>query len=182
MAKDAKGAATHENRRSIRLWYANYSAQGLCFVTICTFERRCTLGTVRGHRFLPSELGELARECWVAIPNHFARVKLDKFVVMPNHLHGILVLYPHVGAQHCCALSEGPDRKMLPGSLGAIVRSFKAIVARRAHKELGYRGPIWQRNYFERIVRDSDELAKTQQYISENPRRWELDADNPAAR
>ena len=174
------GAVT--NRHSIRLEYADYSAAGIYFVTICSFERRQALGVMRRNRFLPSKLGGLARECWVAIPNHFARVRLDEFVVMPNHLHGLLVLYPPVGAQHCCALEDAPDGGVQAGSLGAIVRSFKAIVTRRAHEELGWRGPVWQRNYFERIVRGKDELSQTQRYIVENPLRWELDADNPAAR
>ena len=133
--RDLYGVAT--NRHSIRLEYADYSAAGIYFVTICSFGRRQTLGVMRRNRFSPYKLGGLARECWVAIPNHFARVKLDEFVVMPNHLHGLVVLYPPVGAQHCCALEDAPNRGVQAGSLGAIVRSFKAIVTRRAHKELG---------------------------------------------
>ena len=169
------------NRQSVRLWYADYAA-GAYFVTICTIGRRPILGTIQDARFAPNRLGSLSRECWISIPKHFNRTKLDEFVVMPNHLHGLLVFYPPVGAQQCCARSDVESRVVEPGSLAAVVRSFKAIVTRRAHEELGWTGPIWQRNYFERIVRGPDEFAKTQRYIVENPGRWELDADNLAAR
>lgn len=177
MNEDAHASDT---RRSIRLSHADYSAAGIYFVTICAFERRLAFGAIREQVLSQSRLGILVRDCWLAIPWHFGRVKLDQFVIMPNHLHGLLVFYPSVGAQHCCAIPERRGREVKPQSLGAVVRSFKAIVTRRAHEELGWCGPVWQRNYYERIVRDSQELSDTQKYIVENPLRWELDKDNPA--
>lgn len=116
-----------------------------------------------------------------------------EFVVMPNHIHGILAIASSslskipaitpvllVGAQHRCALPRGAINKgVTPGSLGAIVRSFKAIVARRAHKELRWVGPIWQRNYFERVLRDGREFSNASRYIAENPMKWECDRENP---
>lgn len=71
---------------------------------------------------------------------------------------------------------------MTPGSIGAIVRSFKSIVAKRAHKELGWDGPIWQRNYFEPVLRDGKEFADASRYIAENPKKWEWDRENPEFR
>ena len=198
-------------RRSIRLQGRDYAFPGAYFVTICSHEQRHIFGTVRDSRLIPSELGRLVRECWVAIPLHFAQVDLKDFEVMPNHLHGLISItrkvttapaaaaaatapatnsppsnWPPslVGAQHCCALP--PDgfgqAEVKPHSLGAIMRSFKSIVARRAHEELRWKGPIWQRNYFERLLRDGKEFAEASRYIAENPRRWEWDRENPERR
>ena len=146
-------------------------------------------------RRIPSALGRLVRECWVAIPLHFPQVELHEFVVMPNHLHGLIAIVrkptappapaaaptPLVGAQHRCALPPGGlgQAAVVPGSIGAIVRSFKSIVVKRAHKELGWNGPIWQRNYFERVLRDGKEFADASRYIAENPKKWEWDRENP---
>jgi len=166
------------NRRSIRLRGADYSQPGIYFVTLCSDSRRPVFGRIETAEFIPTVLGKIVRECWVAIPDHFPRVSLDKFVIMPNHIHGLLVFGPVVGAQQCCALGRVQEPRVKAGSLAAIVRSFKAIVTRRAHDELRWQGEVWQRNYFEHIVREG-ELADTQRYIVENPKMWELDEDNP---
>jgi hypothetical protein len=85
-----------------------------------------------------------------------------------------------VGAQHCCALPAiTPSVGLKPGSLSAVVRSFKAIVARRAHEGLRWQGPIWQRNYYERVVRDGKEFSDVSRYIAENPMKWEWNRENP---
>ena len=157
-----------KHRKSIRLAHRDYSFPGTYFVTICAHEKHSIFGRIPDATLVPSELGRLVRECWVAIPFHFANVELHEFVVMPNHLHELLAIVrkantPHVaaaaaaplvGAQHCCALPPGGlcQAAVLPGSIGAIVRSFKSIVAKRAHKELRWSGSIWQRNYFERVL------------------------------
>jgi REP element-mobilizing transposase RayT len=153
-------------------------------LTICGDGRRCIFGQLENTCITLSLLGRLVRECWVAIPEHFGRVQLDEFVVMPNHLHGILVLHPIVGAQQCCALLDVATKtaRVTPASVSAIVRSFKAIVTRRAHEELFWSGQVWQRNYFERIVRDGKELADIRRYIAENAKRWEWDRENRATR
>ena len=183
------------HRRSIRLPGRDYAFPGTYFVTICSYEQRHILGKITDSKFIPNELGRLVRECWVAIPLHFAQVDLREFVVMPNHMHGLIQIIsvpgitsihstsstvtPLVGAQHCCARSAvNPDQTIKPGSLGAIVRSFKSIVARRAHSELSWEGPIWQRNYFERVLRSGKEFADASRYLAENPRKWDLDRGN----
>jgi REP element-mobilizing transposase RayT len=170
-------------RRSIRLKGADYSRAGIYFVTICADRRRCVFGLVENGAFSPKLLGCLIRECWLAIPAHFSRVELNQFVVMPNHLHGVLVFHDIVGAQHRCAHQDGMhNRAVAPKSLAAVIRSFKAIVARRAHEELKWRGEVWQRNYFERIIRGGRELADASRYIGENVTRWERDEENPSAK
>lgn len=184
-----------KHRQSIRLEHRDYSVAGLYFLTICAHGRRCAFGHILDAKLAPSLLGQIIRECWIAIPDHFPQADLHGFVIMPNHLHGIVALtrlpagnskndlatvIPIVGAQHRCALPAGNTKSgVKPGSLGAIVRSFKVIVARRAHRELGWKGPIWQRNYFERVLRDGREFSDASSYIAENPTEWEWDRENP---
>jgi putative transposase len=181
--KDAEREKLHPGHHSIRLQKYDYSAAGFYFVTICTSERKCILGTFHAGHIELSELGEAARECWVAIPRHFARTNLHEFVIMPNHLHGIVEIVV-VGAQHAAPLlaTDSHERNpafVKPGSLGAIVRSYKAAVTRQMRRELGWHGEVWQRNYFERVLRDGKEIADASRYIAENPKMWELDEENP---
>jgi putative transposase len=170
------------HRRSIRLHGADYSEPGAYFVTICTAERRNIFGKIDEGRAVVSLLGEIARACWVQIPAHFPAASLKEFVVMPNHLRGIIGL--SVGARYIVPLDPSarrPERfqKPVKGSIPTIVRTFKAAVARRAKKELGMDGDdIWQRNYFERVLRDGKEYADASKYILENPMRWEWDEEN----
>jgi REP-associated tyrosine transposase len=192
--------ATSKHRRSIRLDRRDYSFPGTYFVTICTHKRRSIFGRITNAKLIPNRLCQLVRECWVAIPLHFPQITLHESVVMPNHVHGLVAITrrvivstdiaplstfiastPVVGAQHCCALPPGDlgQAAVTPRSLGAIVRSFKSIVARRAREELGWKGPVWQRNYFERVLRDGKEFSDASRYIAENPKKWEWDRENP---
>jgi len=123
-------------------------------------------GRVRSARMMLSRFGEIARLCWMSIPTHFPHVRIDAFVVMPDHVHGILVLgarYPHA-----CAVG-----RISAGSLGVVVRSFKSAVASRINVLRGAGvGGIWQRNYFDQVVRNVDDLNRVRQYIRDNPARW----------
>ena len=180
MMEPPSEVAAGGNRRSMRLKNRDYALPGQYFVTICAHERRCVFCCIANGRLVPSALGHLVRECWVVIPEHFPAATLCEFVIMPNHLHGVIALSPLVGAQHRCALpGVATANGVGPGSLGAIIRSFKAIVARRAHKELEWRGPLWQRNYFERVLRDGKEFSDVSRYIAENPKQWKMDRENP---
>jgi putative transposase len=186
MEEHAEREKLHPGHHSIRLKEYDYSAAGFYFVTICASERKCVLGTFHEGQIELSELGETVRECWLAIPRHFARVNLHEFVVMPNHLHGIVEIVA-VGAQHAASLLGGGSNVrnpacVKPGSLGAIIRSYKAAVTRQARRELGWQGDVWQRSYFERVLRDGKEIADACRYIAENPMMWELDQENPLKR
>ena len=131
-----------------------------------------------------SEAGEIAAACWKQIPDHFSHVALDAFVIMPNHLHGILFL---VGARHAVPLQAASQRterfgKPVPGSVPTIVRSFKSAATRRINALRGAPGsPVWQRNYYEHIIRGESALQSIRRYITENPQRWHLDRYNPDA-
>jgi len=186
MEVHGEGEKLHPGHHSIRLKEYDYSAAGFYFVTICASERKCVLGDFHEGQIELSVLGETVRECWLAIPLHFAKVKLHEFVIMPNHLHGIVEIVA-VGAQHAAPLLGKDSDVRNPafvkhGSLGATVRSFKAAVTRKARRELGWNGDVWQRNYFERVLRHGKEIADAGRYIAENPMMWELDQENPMRR
>src|SRR6266404_159809 len=176
----------HPGHHSIRVKEYDYSAAGFYFVTICASERKCILGSYQEGHLELSGLGGIAQECWLAIPRHFATARVHEFVIMPNHLHGIVEIVA-VGAQHAAPLlGKDSDVRNLAfvkhGSLGATVRSFKAAVTRKARRELGWNGDVWQRNYSERVLRDGKEIADAGRYIAENPMMWELDQENPLQR
>ncbi len=186
--------AGRHNRRSIRLKGYDYTQPGAYFVTICTHDWACLFGDVVDGKMRLNAFGEIVHQCWLAIPQHFSPVTLDEFVIMPNHVHGIIgimdaepVANPTVGATHASPLRwplphqssprpRGPQRQ----SIGAIVGSFKSAVTKRINAHRGTPGaPIWQRNYFEHIIRDAASLDRIRRYIAENPLRWHLDRENP---
>lgn len=153
-----------------RMKQRDYADPGLYFVTICSDFKRCVLGKVEEKKTVPSALGNIVHESWMKIPSHFAHTRLHGFVVMPNRLHGIVEIACVPRAQHAAPVQgRGP---VPAGSLSIIVRSLKAEVTRRAKLELSWRGEIWQRNYFDRVIRDGEELSDAERYIAENPVRW----------
>ena len=172
----------HPGHHSIRFPGYDYSSEGLYFITICTHEKRCILGRIVNARVELSCIGCAVRESWVSIPLHFTWTRLHGFVIMPNHLHGIVEICAKLGRSGAAPLRGGSVAKVRAGSIGAIVRSFKSAVARQAHETLKRHGPVWQRNYFERVLRDGQEFSDATRYIAENPLNWEFDHENPRAR
>lgn len=184
---------THE-RRSIRLPGFDYTSYGAYFVTICAHKRRCLFANPRSPDLRLTRLGWMVVECWLAIPAHAPEVANDAFVVMPNHLHGVLLL-KRAGKtaaefderrRRLATTSSNPRSPDFPrpeaGSLSAIIRSFKSAVTHRARRELGRSVMrVWQRGFFDRIVRNERELNDIRLYIRENPRRWARDTENPMA-
>ena len=167
----------------MRLKGRDYSLPDLYFVTICASQRQCVLGRIvrRGVELTP--LGHIARESWIAVPLHFARVLLHSFVIMPNHMHAIIEIADTGLAQHAARLQgrqATAAQSLQPGSLSIIIRSFKAEVSRRAGEELHRRSRIWQPNYFDRVIRDGREFSDASRYIQENPLLWESDFENPS--
>jgi REP element-mobilizing transposase RayT len=180
-------------RRSIRLQGYDYAQTGAYFVTICTRNRECLFGKVVDGEMVLNDAGRLVQAVWDGLAGRFPTVESDQFVVMPNHLHGILVL---VGAQFIAP--KAPGRQTIKGAinrapttgqpnqgvinhaptLGEIVRVLKAATARqiRLTEHQDFR---WQRNYYEHIIRDEDSLHRIREYIVTNPLRWELDRENP---
>lgn len=126
-----------------------------------------------------NEEGEIVQMVWDELPRHYGNVELDEFVVMPNHVHGIVwIVASKVRAQHAAPLPKPKQNHphVKPGSLGAIVRSFKSAATRKInqhHKTPGT--PFWQRGYYEHVIRNDEDLFEHRKSIQENPLKWTLD-------
>jgi REP element-mobilizing transposase RayT len=181
-------ASPLHHRRSIRLKGYDYTRAGAYFVTICTKDRACLFGDVSDGVTRLNQMGHIVRQCWLAIPDHFPHVLLDEFVVMPNHVHGIIVIMAThiVGATHASPLQndDTPTRPRgpQPRSVASIVGSFKSAATKRINEHRGTPGaPVWQRDYFEHIIRNDESLNRIREYILNNPLQWALDRENPLA-
>jgi putative transposase len=166
-------------RRSIRLRDYDYTLAGAYFVTIVTRDRKCLFGDVVDGEIRLNHWGRTVQDEWKKSAQIRKEIELEAFVVMPNHIHGIIVI---TGAPERATgqspLQSGPTRR----SLGAFVGGFKSAVTKRISELRGSpHTPVWQRNYFEHIIRDEDSLNRVRQYIFENPARWEFDRENPLA-
>ena len=188
--------SSHHGRRSIRLPGYDYAQPGAYFITICTVGKRCLFGSANDGRVDLTDCGAIIEECWLAIPRHFPLVQLDEHVVMPNHLHGV-ILISHERVDPCRgeAFAHQTDdyrqagEQMLrpytptdrpsgtsPNSLGAIIQNFKSVTARKINKtESAHSGSVWQRNYYEHVIRDERSLDEIREYIAGNPWNWSRD-------
>ena len=163
------------HRRSIRLPGYDYSQPGAYFVTVCTHN---------GELLLESATAQgAALAAWQELPTRFPTLALDEFVIMPNHVHGIVILGAgrslRDAASRKGAASHAPTKRVRP-TLGEVVLAFKSLSAIKLNailKRTGLR--FWQRNYYEHVIRDEDELSRVRQYIRDNPLRWGEDPDNP---
>jgi putative transposase len=184
------GARTDHHRKSVRLPGYDYGQAGAYFVTIVTDQRTCLFGQIIEDQMRLSEAGRIVQACWLAIPKHFSHAELGAFVVMPNHVHGIIILHdraavepPPVGATRWVAPTtpdaerrqpKGPSR----GSIGAIVGAYKMAVTRQIVQTLGGAPNIWQRNYHEHIIRNERDHRNVHDYILVNPLNWRTDDEN----
>jgi len=163
-------------RKHIRLRNYDYREAGAYFVTVCTHNRRPILSVVQKDGVALRPEGEIVRAAWLDIPNHHPHVTIDAFVVMPDHLHGILFFGPDYATEidlYEPRAQQAAPPQVLPGSLGAVVRSFKSACSRRINMRLGTPGaPVWQRGYWERVLRNAVELQHAREYIADNPRAW----------
>ena len=141
-------------------------------MTVCTHNRECLFGEIQNEEMELNALGQIVWDRWNRIPNHFKHVQLDAFQIMPNHIHGIVII------DDCRGGVTPPLRKP---TLGLIVAYFKYQSTKEINASRETPGEkIWQRNYYDRIIRNEDELNKIKEYIINNPLKWELDKDNPA--
>ncbi len=171
------------HRRSIRLHGFDYSQPGSYFLTVCTKDRALLFGTVVDGVMHLNDVGQIVESVWHAMPAIYPGVETDAFVVMPNHVHGILAL---TGGR-VAALGLDSDAEMgainRAPTLGTVIRGFKASITAAVNKHRGTMGePVWQRNYYEHIIRDEASLARIRQYILENPAQWSCDGENPESR
>ena len=187
------------HRRSIRLASHDYAGPATYFVTICASERACLFGEVVDGNMVLNDIGRAIEQEWQRTGALRSNVDLDAFVVMPNHFHGIITVRrptPPVIADRLEAppvveagRSVGASRRLArsatnlaPGSLGAIVAQFKSATTKRVSSMLGESVTLWQRNYYEHIVREAADLARIRDYIANNPASWSEGVENPANR
>ncbi len=191
------------HRRSIRLQDYDYASCGAYFVTICVQNRECPFGVVEGGAMEVNDVGRMVQEWWAKLPNKFPGISLDEFMIMPNHFHGIVVI---VGAPPCgcpplpprrCPYSHsktgqphGAEKQGQPHgvapTLGDVIDWFKTMSTNAYIRGVRqwdwppFPGRLWQRNYYERILRNESELGIARKYILENPLKWDEDRENPA--
>lgn len=169
-------------RRHTRLPGFDYRSSFAYFVTICVRNCNCVFGSVADAAVSLSRRGLVARDCWMRIPEHHSHVELDRFVVMPNHVHGILLFVGDASPVEATPasrplLATGPRQ----GSLGAIVGSYKAAVTRTINRlRPGAGTDLWEPNYYDHIIRTDSAMERIRDYIDSNPQRWHGDAENPA--
>lgn len=188
MAEPPANAAMRRARKAIRLKQLDYSQPGAYFVTVCVQGRGCLFGAVRDDQLIANAAGRMVEDWWSKLPSKFPEVEVDLHVVMPNHFHGIVVV---VGADPC--VRPGPITHPTPGAhmgapLPTIVQWFKTMTTNsyiRGVKQSGWEpfpGKLWQRSYYEHIIRDERELNLIREYVLNNPLQWALDRENPEAR
>jgi REP element-mobilizing transposase RayT len=184
------------HRRSIRLRGYDYSQSGAYFITICTQDRGCLFGEVVDGEMRLNQFGELVEMTWHNLPHHVDGIVLDAFVVMPNHVHGIIMIvepsvgtgsagtgfvgagFVRAGSEPAPTTDEPPHKKR--HGLPEIVRQFKTFSARHINSlRHASGGPVWQRNYYEHVIRNEKSVNSIREYIINNPLQWELDRENP---
>jgi REP element-mobilizing transposase RayT len=174
-------------RRSIRLPGYDYAKSGAYFITICTYNRETLFGEIIGGKGLRpdnvypemicNDFGEIVAAEWMRSAAIRSEIAMDKFVIMPNHLHGIVLIYGR-GDRPVAPTEEHLGPK--PRSVGALIAGFKSAVTKQinAIRQTPY-APVWQRNYYEHIIRNGNDMKKIQEYIQNNPSNWLNDEENP---
>ena len=179
-------------RFSLRLEEYDYSFVGAYFVTICTWGRKCLFGEIADSIMGLNETGQIVQSNWEDLPNRFPSIEIDEFVVMPNHIHGIIVISGAHGSIHKMSVraiheslvekstaydNKTKRRNML---LPKVIGYFKMNTAKKINQLRNTPGiPVWQRNYYDHIIRNERSLTAIQQYIQNNPAMWPQDLDNP---
>jgi REP element-mobilizing transposase RayT len=165
-------------RKVTRLQNYDYTQRGAYFVTVCVhrqWRRKNVWGEIRDGVMQLNRFGRIVEEVWYELPQHH-RVELDEFVVMPNHVHGILKLSGSVFEN----VEEHTFGPLAPNSLSSIVGAFKSAATRRIGQQRDCPTRIWQPRFHERIIRDEAELNAIRRYIIENPLNWHKDKHNPS--
>ena len=177
---------------SARLQGYDYSLPGEYFVTICAGGMVEYFGDVVNGEMKRNDIGEIAHKIWMEIPNHHEYTMLDEFIIMPNHVHGIIILCEHghgkdVANKNKLSIVDGRDvacnvsTKISPkrGSLGTVVRSYKSAVSNWCHAN-GYPDFSWQPRFYDHIIRNDKGLNAIREYIQNNPAQWEFDRNDPS--
>lgn len=178
-------------RRTISVRGYDYTQGGAYFITICTRDRECFLGKVVNGMVQLNETGRLVESVWLQTATVRPEIELDAYVVMPNHFHAIFFIHESPGVpgatrrvaptKNHSASAGKPCRPAgpKPKSVGAIIGQFKSLVTKRINlTQQHLDGFVWQRNYYEHVIRDEESLNRIREYIATNAPRWDLDREN----
>ena len=182
----------NRQRKTNRLQRYDYSQTGWYFITICTRNRVEYFGIIEKEEMILNENGNLVKQLWMGIPKHFSNVKLDEYIVMPNHLHGIIVIdneFPVWNAGNVgnckerrsafpttmCSLQNDDRSKML---VSKIIHGFKSSVTRQIRKQYNNYSFAWQKSFYDHIIRNERSLQNIREYIQNNPLKWAIDKNN----
>jgi putative transposase len=158
-------------RHNLRLTNYDYSLQGSYFITICTSDKQCLFGQIVDSKVKLNPFGIIVESVWKEIPLHYPDINNDVFIVMPNHIHGIITI--HEGKR--AGSKPAPTRP-----LSEIVRAFKTYSSRGINELRHSQGvSVWQRNYYEHVIRNENDYHEIGEYIYYNPAKWETDSENP---
>jgi len=185
------------HRRSIRLSNYDYSQSGAYFITICTHQREWLFGEILNEKMLLKEFGNIARSEWLKTPKIRANIELGEFIIMPNHTHGIIWIKDY--KVDCKGVLDGEEGSEVDSkgvlqyaptttptytsnfespskTIGAIIRGYKSSVTKQINTIRKLPGfAVWQRNYYEHIIRNEEDLYNITQYIKNNPSNWDKD-------
>ncbi|MBI5841676.1 MAG: transposase [Chloroflexi bacterium] len=163
------------HRHSIRLQGYDYSQSGAYYVTIVAHGRECLFGEINNGEMRLNRFGQIVQQAWFDLPNHYPHIELGAFCIMPNHVHAVIII---IGAGLRPAPTEPAPTVRHP--LSEIVRAFKSFSAKRINALRKTQGiPVWQRNYYERIIRNDEEHNRIHLYIEANIDNWAMDDENP---
>jgi len=176
-----------KHRKQNRLHGFDYSSNGYYFVTICTKDREKYFGNIIDNKMVLSNIGEIVNMCCSEIPNHFPNVELDECQIMPNHVHMIIIINNKsniknklsVGNKYFCSLQNNniPWQTKLSGSLSSVIRGFKVGVTKKCRTN-NKKIIIWQKSFYDQIIRNEKSFYYIRQYIKDNPMNWDNDRNN----
>ena len=163
-------------RRSIRLQGYDYAEVGAYFITICTEKRKCLFGDVIDGQIQLNNLGRVVVDAWEWLGRQYDYVETVELVVMPNHLHGVIIINDESTGGSRTAPT--PELAVVRKPLGRLVGAFKTVSSKSINALRGSPGvQVWQRNYYEHIIRNDDDMTSIRQYIIDNPAGWEKDPE-----
>jgi putative transposase len=167
------------NRKSIRLKGYDYAQEGLYFITICCQDRAHLFGEIMNGEMILNDCGEIAQNCWLEIPEHFPNVELHEFVIMPNHVHGIIeIKYKSIISNVTTETTVGANNhsplRSPSKTIGSMVRGVKIGVTKWMRQNTNIYD-VWQRNYYDNIIRNDQSYQRISNYIRNNPKNWKED-------
>ena len=181
----------HPKRKLQRKRHYDYSQSGHYAVTVCTQNRSCLFGVIDNSEMQLNDAGRMIDKTWCEIPDHYPGIELDVMQIMPNHLHGIIIVRevgtaprgcPNPGTEY--GQARGPVPTVVALSLSDVIERFKSLTTKRyingvhGHGWCSFSGKLWQRSYHDRIIRNETELNKIGTYICNNPSDWDADENN----